>query len=32
MYVEVFSGLQHDFLCKLDLSACIRRANKCGAL
>jgi len=32
MCVEVFCGVQHNFLCKLGLSACIRRADRCGAL
>jgi len=32
MCVEVFSGVEHDFLYKLDLSACIRRADRRGAL
>jgi len=32
MYVEVFCKVQHDFLCKLGLSVCVRRADRRGAL
>ena len=31
-YVEVFSGVQHGFLCKFRLSVCVTRADRHGAL